>query len=199
MKLQAEANRTGNSTPLDDFLDQLDEAAEKDKNLFKKSLKVAGKGAVAYLATKAALAATSPAAAVASTVYDIADFSLMSSPTQGDPETASSEALLKNLQQGKTLEGGDLDSGMERRAMERELGSRVESQKSDAEREAMIAASKAKSARLFRPTKEQLTQQMQDPSFLGNMKKKIMEEARTEFEQQSFIQEYRGLIPNRPN
>ena len=199
LKLQAEANRTGNSTPLDDFLDQLDEAAEKDKNLFKKSLKVAGKGAVAYLATKAALAATSPAAAVASTVYDIADFSLMSSPTQGDPETASSEALLKNLQQGKTLEGGDLDSGMERRAMERELGSRVESQKSDAERKAMIAASKAKSARLFRPTKEQLTQQMQDPSFLGNMKKKIMEEARTEFEQQSFIQEYRGLIPNRPN
>ena len=74
--------------------------------------------------------------------------------------------------------------------MERELGSRIESQKSDAERKAMIAGAKAKSARLFRPTKEQLTQQIAEPSFLGNIQKKKLEEARTEFEQQSFIQEY---------
>ena len=124
----------------------------------------------------------------------------MPSTTQGDPEAASSEELLKNLQQGKTLTGGDLDSGMEKRGMERELGSRIESQKSGVEREAMIGGAREKSARLFSPTKEQLTQQIKEPSFLGNIQKKKLEEARTEFEQQSFIQEFRGLLPpNRPN
>ena len=177
-----------------------DETPTQTMQRLKKLGGAGAKGVAAYLATKATQAAISPAAAVASTVYDIADFTLMPSTTQGDPEAASSEELLKNLQQGKTLTGGDLDSGMEKRGMERELGSRIESQKSGVEREAMIGGAREKSARLFSPTKEQLTQQIEEPSFLGNIQKKKLEEARTEFEQQSFIQEFRGLLPpNRPN
>ncbi len=184
LQLQDEAIKTGNYDKLNDFLDGLNKADEKDPKLFDKVAKVAKK------ALPLALLAV-PGVALPRLAEAAVDVAIEPTHMGGTPEDMPEDVLLSSLETGEALPGsGDISldmygarEGVEREVQDMERAKRRSAMMDEASQYELMAGA---------PPEEHVEQFTRDLEE-GFAKRK------EEYEESPFYKRYEEYFANRPN